>query len=122
MGVLGKAGGCGAKFSDGDHSIEGQTTGRIQTEDPFDQMNTYQKMAIKRAVVDAALGLPGVARFFTQDLEEDRESLETEAQPQRKTPNTGKTICEEHGQQFIDGKHPILDEDGVLIDWCQLEE
>ena len=62
--------GCGAKFNDGDQAIEGQTTGTVDNPDPLDQSNTYLKMAIKRAAVDAALRLPGVARFFTQDLED----------------------------------------------------
>jgi hypothetical protein len=66
----GKQGGCGAKFPDGDPSIEGQTTGQIDNPDPLDQANTCLKIAIKRAEVDAALRLPGVAHFFTQDLED----------------------------------------------------
>ena len=65
-----KQGGCGVKFPDGDPSIEGQITGQIDNPDPLDQSNTYLKIAVKRAEVDAALRLPGVARFFTQDLED----------------------------------------------------
>ena len=65
-----KKDGCGAKFKDGAPAIEGQSAGQIENPDPLDQANTYLKMAIKRAEVDAALRLPGVARFFTQDIED----------------------------------------------------
>lgn len=65
-----KRDGCGAKFDDGDDRVEGQGFGQIDNPDPLDQANTYLKMAIKRAEVDAALRLPGVARFFTQDIED----------------------------------------------------
>lgn len=65
-----KQGGCGATFNDGDESIESQKAGKINNPDALDLANTIKKMAIKRAEVDAALRLPGVARFFTQDMEE----------------------------------------------------
>lgn len=65
-----KKDGCGAKFADGDASIESQSAGQVENPDRLDQANTYLKMAIKRAEVDAALRLPGVARFFTQDIED----------------------------------------------------
>jgi len=65
-----KRDGCGAKFEDGDLTIEDQPVGRVVNEDPMEQANTILKMAVKRAEVDAALRLPGVARFFTQDIED----------------------------------------------------
>ena len=43
---------------------------RVENTNPLEQANTIKKMAIKRAEVDAAMRLPGVARFFTQDLED----------------------------------------------------
>jgi hypothetical protein len=42
----GKQGGCGAKFPDGDPSIEGQVTGQVDNPDPLDQANTYLKIAV----------------------------------------------------------------------------
>lgn len=84
-----KRGGCGAKFSDGDPAIEQQTTGQIENPDPLDQSNTYLKMAIKRAEVDAALRLPGVARFFTQDLEDIMGVAETPVDNGSTSPKTG---------------------------------
>src|SRR6185437_15053235 len=41
----GKADGCGAKFMDGDKSIEGQSVARVVNEDLPDQKNTILKMA-----------------------------------------------------------------------------
>ncbi len=58
-----KIGGCGAAF---DELIAPE---RVENDNALDLANTLKKMAIKRAEVDAALRLPGVARFFTQDLD-----------------------------------------------------
>lgn len=78
-----KTGGCGANFHHDDAAITGQTVGKVVNEDPLEQANTILKMATKRAEVDAALRLPGVARFFTQDLEDIAQQPEEEpASPQ----------------------------------------
>ena len=115
-----KKDGCGAKFNDDDPAIKDQGASQIENPDPLDQANTYLKMAIKRAEVDAALRLPGVARFFTQDLEdimgtdEQLERDQTQAQPtirvqpaKRPTVRESRTVepaqasapstCEIHG-------------------------
>lgn len=62
--------GCGAKFREQDPAIVAQQAGRVVNPDPLNQANTILKMAEKRAYVDATLHLPGVARFFTQDLDD----------------------------------------------------
>jgi hypothetical protein len=86
---FGKAGGCGAKFSATDKAILSQKEGRVENENPLDLANTILKIAIKRATTDAALQLPGVARFFTQDLDDmlppdtqERPATPTKAAPQ----------------------------------------
>lgn len=38
--------------------------------DPFEQVNTFQKMAIKRALVGATLQATGASGLFTQDIED----------------------------------------------------
>lgn len=65
-----KKGGCGAKFRDGDETIEGQTVGLVPNPDAFDQVNTIQKMAQKRALIGAVLLAVNASEFFTQDLED----------------------------------------------------
>jgi hypothetical protein len=65
-----KKGGCGAKFRDGDASIEGQPTGQVPNPDIADAVNTIQKMAAKRALVAATLIAVNASEFFTQDLED----------------------------------------------------
>lgn len=62
--------GCGAKFMDGDTSIESQVVGRIENPDIFDQMNTIDKIAQKRALGSAIKGAANVSEFFTVDLED----------------------------------------------------
>ena len=65
-----KKGGCGAKFIDGDPSIEAQQVGRIENPDIADQVNTLLKMAQKRALVAAVLIGVNASEFFTQDVED----------------------------------------------------
>jgi hypothetical protein len=65
-----KKGGCGAKFPDGDQTIESQQTGRIFNPDIADQVNTIQKMSQKRSLVGAVLLAVNASEFFTQDLED----------------------------------------------------
>jgi len=65
-----KRGGCGAKFPDGDQTIESQQTGRVFNPDIADQVNTIQKMAQKRSLVGAVLLAVNASEFFTQDVED----------------------------------------------------
>ena len=65
-----KKDGCGAKFLDGDESVEGQKVGRVEHPDPADYYNTAAKIAKKRAHVDATLTATAASDFFTQDVED----------------------------------------------------
>ena len=65
-----KKGGCGAKYPDGDQTIESQQTGRVFNPDIADQVNTIQKMAQKRSLVGSVLLAVNASEFFTQDLED----------------------------------------------------
>lgn len=65
-----KKGGCGAKFREGDPAIEGQQTGRVPNADIADQVNTFQKMSQKRALIAATLIGVNASEFFTQDVED----------------------------------------------------
>lgn len=70
----GKKGGCGAKFRDGDESIESQDGGRVANEDKADQYNTVLKMACKRALLAAVLNATAASDIFSQDLLDDTDS------------------------------------------------
>ena len=72
-----KNGGCGAKFPDGDKSIEGQALGKIENQDIADCFNTVLKMAEKRALVAAVLITTGASDIYTQDLEDFRSDYGT---------------------------------------------
>jgi hypothetical protein len=65
-----KQDGCGAKFSDGDPAIERQEVGRVENADIFDQINTIDKIAQKRAMSSAIKGAANVSEFFTVDLDD----------------------------------------------------
>ncbi len=43
---------------------------RVENDDPYTLVNTYQKMAIKRPFVGATLQATGTSNMFTQDLED----------------------------------------------------
>jgi len=47
-----------------------ETLYRIPNDDPFSIVNTIEKMAKKRAMVDAALSVGRLSELFTQDLED----------------------------------------------------
>lgn len=65
-----KKGGCGAKFPDGDASIESQKVGKVPNDNLADTYNTVDKMASKRARIDAVLAVTGASAIFTQDVED----------------------------------------------------
>lgn len=65
-----KKGGCGAKFSDNAPEITNQPSGLVENTEPYDLVNTIQKMAQKRAMVAAVLVGAGASQFFTQDVED----------------------------------------------------
>jgi hypothetical protein len=76
-----KKNGCGAKFSDSDASITGQTVGQVDNPALPDLWNTVVKMAEKRARVDAVLAVTGASALFTQDVEEHAEPTSAEEMP-----------------------------------------
>lgn len=65
-----KVGGCGAEFAAKDPAIVGQQTGRTPNPDICDQVNTFQKMSQKRALIAATLIGVNASEFFTQDVED----------------------------------------------------
>lgn len=62
-----------------------KNVGKIENPDIFDQINTVDKMAQKRAFVAAVL-LAGFSQNFTQDLEDFRENEAAQEQEEEKGP------------------------------------
>ena len=71
-----KKDGCGAKFFDGDDTIERQVVGQVPNPDIAEQTNTILKMAQKRALIAAILIAANASDYFTQDIEEDETKVE----------------------------------------------
>jgi len=65
-----KKGGCGAKFADDDKSILDQPVGKTANPTIYDQVNTIDKMAQKRALVAMVLITTNASDYFTQDMED----------------------------------------------------
>lgn len=86
-----KKGGCGAKFKDGDESIEAQSTDRVPNPDIADMYNTVLKMAVKRAHVAAILFVTCASDIFTQDVEDMPEFAggdgDRSRRPRQQTPS-----------------------------------
>ena len=97
-----KKGGCGAKFSEGDKSIEDQPRGQVKNPDIADLVNTLQKMAQKRAYVAAVLLATNASEYFTQDVEDfiDADFIAvdpaTEKQKLHQTPQPAKSSYPEN--------------------------
>lgn len=66
---------------------EGGSEDKVENANPADVFNTVLKIAKKRAFVDATITATASSDFFTQDLEDIRENLET-AQPANATGAT----------------------------------
>lgn len=80
-----KKGGCRAKFGDNDPVIISQLTGskEVKNFDTAEQVNTFQKMAQKRAYVGAILIACNLSEYYTQDVEDMASfARETEAVPE----------------------------------------
>lgn len=118
-----KKGGCGAKFPDGDQSIEGQETGQIKNPDIADVVNTLQKMAQKRAYIAAVLLAVNGSEYFTQDLEdfdfiegayrvEVPEHIAQPAKPAANQPATTKTVQSEPERE-PEPVSPVTNKDGI---------
>ena len=79
-------GGCGAEFLQSDERIANQQVGRVTNTDAFDMLNTYIKIAVKRATSSAVVEASGTSGLFVVDLDDlpqtvieeiERESRET---------------------------------------------
>jgi predicted RNA-binding Zn-ribbon protein involved in translation (DUF1610 family) len=66
-----KIGGCGARFALNYEAIASQKIGQVTNAEIFDQVNTLQKMAQKRALIGAVLLATSASEFFTQDVGDD---------------------------------------------------
>lgn len=82
-----KKGGCGENFAGADPRIANQVAGTVDNPDPYDLANTLEKMACKRAYVDATLRATATSDLFTQDVEEMPQFSQQEStQRQNVTP------------------------------------
>jgi len=75
-----KKGGCGAKFTDDDPTINGQAVGKVENTDIADCYNTVLKISKKRAYVDATITACAASDIFSQDADD----LEPEHEPPRR--------------------------------------
>lgn len=116
-----KTGGCGATFASNDSAITSQKVGDVKNYDTAEQVNTFMKMAQKRAYVGATLIACNLSEYYTQDVEDmDRNSfipeqpeyVEAEYTPVQQTqPQTVQQ------QPKPAQTKPQFDEIGFLKEW-----
>jgi len=82
-----KKNGCGAKYADDAQTITSQAVGKIPNPDLADTYNTVDKMASKRARVDAVLSVTGASALFTQDVEDAPDPTPTPAPDPKPAPD-----------------------------------
>ncbi len=140
-----KKGGCGAKFLAGDPAIESQQVGRVPNAEIADQVNTIQKMAMKRALIGTTLLAVNASEFFTQDVEDMVIStVASEPQPvgtafEQRSSAKANTIADEHvatgvapaatahaagesehlDREILDACHALGKTEGQLVDWLR---
>jgi hypothetical protein len=116
-----KKGGCGAKFPDGDKTIEGQKVGEIENPDLPDLWNTTVKMAEKRARVDVILAVTGASALFTQDVEDTQQPERTAESTPAVGPAYGKAAEEKQVAStraalgFLLGCEPAANAVGLIL-------
>ena len=107
-----KTGGCGATFTSADPKITSQKVGDVKNFDTAEQVNTFQKMAQKRAYVGATLIACNLSEYYTQDVEDmDHNSFIPEQ------PETFEAEYTPVPQQQPKPQKKQFDEIGFLKDW-----
>jgi len=99
------------------------TSYRIENKEIFDQVNTLQKMAQKRAYVGAILLAANASEFFTQDMEDlsivdadfseapepNREVSKTKPRPEKMNLKTAEAETGQNGKRYGDCTDKELD-------------
>lgn len=115
-----KKGGCGAKYPDGDQSIESQPRGRVPNEDLADTYNTVLKMANKRSLVAAVLNATAASDIFTQDIEDLAPPARAQAQDDdpditQQIPGAGKDAPQVSAPQVPPSSPPTPPAEAAFI-------
>lgn len=111
-----KTGGCGATFTSNDPKITSQKVGDVKNYDTAEQVNTFQKMAQKRAYVGATLIACNLSEYYTQDIEDmDKNSFIPEPQAPEFIEAEYAPVQQAPVQQVA--QKPQFDEVGFLKGW-----
>lgn len=97
-----KIGGCGAKFAGNDPAITSQPKDDVKNFDTAEQVNTFQKMAQKRAFVGAVIVACNLSEYFTQDIEDISDFAVDEPAPY---PAQGDNLSPAPEPDIIDGSY-----------------
>ena len=115
-----KQGGCGATFSANDSRIANQKVGDVKNFDTAEQVNTFQKMAQKRAYVGATLIACNLSEYYTQDVEDmshNSITIEPEFIPEPEYVNAEYTQAPVQQQPAPQPQKKQLDEVEFLKGW-----
>ena len=118
-----KTGGCGATFASNDPKITSQKVGDVKNYDTAEQVNTFQKMAQKRAYVGATLIACNLSEYYTQDIEDmDKNSFIPDPQVPEYIEAEYAPIPQSQSQTVQPQQKPVqqkqqFDEVAFLKDW-----
>ena len=112
-----KTGGCGAQFAANDPRITSQKVGDVKNFDTAEQVNTFQKMAQKRAYIGATLIACNLSEYYTQDIEDmDRGSF----LPEQEVVEGDFTQVQQTVQaKPASNEKKQFDEDSFLKNWSE---
>lgn len=123
-----KQGGCGATFPSNDFRITNQKVGDVKNFDTAEQVNTFQKMAQKRAFIGAVLIACNLSEYYTQDIEdldgfEMTKDNQTPSTPPMMegdfTPVYGEPQQVQQSQQAPQQQKPAFNEIEFLKQWSR---
>lgn len=102
-----KKDGCGAKFRDGDPTIESQSVGKVANDKIADCYNTVLKMSDIRAHRAAILFATAASDAFTQDIGEVDDPSMNPVESKRAEPEQAKNSYEREKELFRDQPQPL---------------
>ena len=115
-----KQGGCGATFTANDPRITNQKVGDVKNFDTAEQVNTFQKMAQKRAYVGATLIACNLSEYYTQDVEDmSHNSITVEPEFVPEIPEAEYSTPVQQQQPVTQPQKKQLDEVEFLKGWSE---
>lgn len=94
-----RKGGCGEEFEVRDPKIIEQEVGKVPNDDVYSLMNTIQKMAKKRALIDAAISVTRSSGMFVPEPGDGDDDNDRDARGPQRRPTDGQQRSQSAGRR-----------------------